>query len=237
MRVLLVEDDAQITEYIRKGLAQVGYAVDAVGSADAALRARETTNYDAAIVDVMLPGMQGTELISELRARGDGIPVLVLSAKQSVDDRVEGLRSGADDYMVKPFAFSELVERLRALQRRADHTSMDRTLSAGDMVLDTYDRTVTRGTRTVELRPREFALLELLVRNKGRTVPKAIILERVWNFDFDPQTNVVDVLVHRLRKRIEAPGEPRLIHTVRGVGYRLEAKQSESDRQNAADSS
>lgn len=237
MRVLLVEDDAQITEYIRKGLAQVGYAVDAVASADAALRSRETTGYDAAIVDVMLPGMQGTELISELRARGDGIPVLILSAKQSVDDRVEGLRSGADDYMVKPFAFSELVERLRALQRRADHTSVDRTLTAGDLVLDTYDRTVTRGTRTVELRPREFALLELLVRNKGRTVPKAIILERVWNFDFDPQTNVVDVLVHRLRKRIEAPGGTRLIHTVRGVGYRLKQEETESDHQNTADSS
>lgn len=237
MRVLLVEDDAQITEYIRKGLAQVGYAVDAVASADAALRSRETIGYDAAIVDVMLPGMQGTELISELRARGDGIPVLILSAKQSVDDRVEGLRSGADDYMVKPFAFSELVERLRALQRRADHTSVDRTLTAGDLVLDTYDRTVTRGTRTVELRPREFALLELLVRNKGRTVPKAIILERVWNFDFDPQTNVVDVLVHRLRKRIEAPGGTRLIHTVRGVGYRLKQEETESDHQNTADSS
>lgn len=232
MKVLLAEDDDRIADYIRKGLAQVGYATDAVRSADAALSSFETIHYDVAIVDIMLPGMQGTELISELRARGNTVPILILSARQSVDDRVEGLRAGADDYMVKPFAFSELVERLRALQRRVDHAATKRSLFVGDLVLDTHDRTATRGTRTVELRPREFALLELLVRNKGRTVPKAIILERVWNFDFDPQTNVVDVLVHRLRKRIEAPGERQLIHTIRGVGYRIDSQSSEP---NAAD--
>ncbi|MFP3960570.1 MAG: response regulator transcription factor, partial [Spirochaetaceae bacterium] len=211
-----------------KGLAQVGYAVDAVGAADAAIASLQTTSYDVAVVDLMLPGMQGTELISELRRRENPIPILILSAKQSVDDRVEGLRAGADDYMVKPFAFTELVERLRALQRRVGTGAPQRTLSAGDLVLDTHDRTVTRGTRTVELRPREFALLELLMNNKGRTVPKAVILERVWNFDFDPQTNVVDVLVHRLRKRIEHPGETQLIQTVRGVGYRIEAQAEEA---------
>jgi len=219
VRVLVVEDDSKIASFIGKGLRQGGFAVDVCADGASGLDHALTVPYDAAVVDVMLPGVDGLTLVRRLRATGNRVPVLVLSAKATVDDRVRGLQAGADDYLTKPFAFSELMARVQALIRRASNTAEPTRLVAGDLSMDLLTREVFRGDERVELQPREFSLLEYLMRNAGRTVTKTMILEHVWDYSFDPQTNVVDVLVHRLRGKMD-PEKTRL-QTQRGVGYVL----------------
>lgn len=223
MRVLLIEDDDKIGGFVQKGLREAGYAVDLARDGHEGLTMALNEPYDAAVVDLMLPRLDGLSLIERLRQRGASTPVLILSAKRSVDDRVRGLQTGGDDYLTKPFAFAELLARLQALLRRTTDTgaSEPTTLTAGPVRVDLLTREVTRAGQPIDMQPREFSLLEYLVRNAGRVVSKTMILEHVWDFDFDPQTNVVDVLVHRLRKKIDHDFEPPLIHTVRGVGYVL----------------
>jgi len=221
MRALLVEDDASIADFVSRGLRESGFAVDHAADGDAGLEAALSGSHDVAIIDLMLPKRDGLSLIDELRRRGVSIPVLILSARRSVDDRVRGLQAGGDDYLTKPFAFSELVARVQALVRRATRSPDPTTLAVGDMVLDLLSRHVTRAGTPLDLRPREFALLEYLMRNAGRVVSKTMILSHVWDYNFDPQTNVVDVLVSRLREKIDRPFEKKLLHTVRGVGYVL----------------
>ena len=217
MRVLVVEDDAKIASFLVKGLKQEGYGVDHAVDGDTGLALATSTPYDAAIVDVMLPGLDGLSLVRRLRIERAHMPVLFLSARVTVDDRVRGLQAGDDDYLTKPFAFAELSARLQALIRRASRAPEATKLSAGDVVLDLVARVVTVGGQPVELQPREFALLEYLLRHAGRPVTKVMILEHVWDYSFDPQTNVVDVLVSRLRSKID-PDKTR-IETLRGVGY------------------
>ena len=221
MRLLVVEDDKKIASFVVNGLKQSGYAVDHSADGESALVLAENTPYDAAIVDLMLPKLDGLSLIQRLRAQGQRLPVLILSAKASVDDRVKGLQAGSDDYLTKPFAFSELLARVQALIRRSTQAAEPTKLTVGDLTLDLLTREVTRGVERIELQPREFALLEYLMRNAGRTVTKTMVLEHVWDYSFDPQTNVVDVLVHRLRAKVD-PDKTRL-HTIRGVGYALRA--------------
>lgn len=219
MRLLVVEDDRKIAAFVVKGLKESGFAVDRCADGEEGLLMAQHTAYDAAIIDIMLPGLDGLGILKRLRAEGNRVPVLILSAKAGVEDRVRGLEAGGDDYLTKPFAFTELLARVQALIRRASHTSEPARLACGDLTLDLVTREATRGGGTVELQPREFSLLEYLMRNAGRPVTKTMILEHVWDFSFDPQTNVVDVLVHRLRSKID-PDKTRL-HTLRGVGYVL----------------
>ena len=223
MRALLVEDDETISGFVARGLREAGFAVDRAADGEAGLDAALGQSYDVAVVDVMLPKRDGLAVIDELRRRGIATPVLILSARRSVDDRVRGLQAGGDDYLTKPFAFAELLARVQALVRRATRTPEPTTLTVADLVLDLLSRRVTRGGASIELRPREFALLEFLMRNAGKVVSKTMILSRVWEYSFDPQTNVVDVLVSRLREKIDRPFETKLLHTVRGVGYVLRA--------------
>jgi len=219
VRVLVVEDDPKIASFVVKGLKQSGYAVDQCADGERALSLALTVAYDAAIVDLMLPKLDGLSLIQQLRANRIRVPVLILSARVSVDDRVRGLQAGGDDYLTKPFAFSELLARVQALIRRATQTVEPVRLVAGDLSMDLVSREVRRGSDLVELQPREFALLEYLMRNTNRAVTKTMILEHVFDFSFDPQTNVVDVLVHRLRSKVDV--DRARIHTIRGVGYVL----------------
>jgi two-component system OmpR family response regulator len=221
MRALLVEDDATIAEFVARGLREASFAVDREADGEAALAAAIRQSYDVAVVDLMLPKLDGLAVIEEMRRRGIGTPVLILSARRSVDDRVRGLQSGGDDYLTKPFAFAELLARVQALVRRATRTPEPTTLTVDDLVLDLLARRVSRGEKVLELRPREFALLEYLMRNAGRVVSKTMILSHVWEYSFDPQTNIVDVLVSRLREKIDRPFQHKLLHTVRGVGYVL----------------
>ena len=221
VRVLLVEDDATIAEFVEKGLREAGFAVDRAADGRSGLQKAVAESYDAAIVDVMLPQMDGLTVIDTLRAKGIRLPVLILSAKRSVDDRVRGLQAGGDDYLTKPFAFAELLARVQALIRRATGAAEPTRLSVGDLSLDLLTRKVQRGTQTIDLRPREFALLEYLLRNAGRVVSKTSILSHVWGYNFDPSTNVIDVLVSRLRDKLDKPFPAKLLHTVRGVGYVL----------------
>lgn len=219
VRILVVEDDEKIASFIVKGLKQNGYAVDHSPDGEQAFALAKTVAYDAAVVDLMLPKLDGIKLIAQLRASGVRTPVLILSAKASVDDRVKGLQAGGDDYLTKPFAFSELLARVQALIRRATQTLEPTRLTAGDLTLDLLRREVRRGGQLIELQPREFALLEYLMRHPDRVVTKTMILEHIFDFSFDPQTNVVDVLVHRLRSK--ADPDKQMIHTLRGVGYVL----------------
>ena len=223
MRALLVEDDRTIADFVARGLREASFAVDHVADGEGGLIAALDQPYDVAIVDLMLPKRDGLSLIEELRRRGVATPVLILSARRSVDDRVRGLQTGGDDYLTKPFAFSELLARVQALVRRASRTPEPTTLTVADLVLDLLSRRVTRAGKPIEVRPREFALLEYLMRNAGRVVSKTMILSHVWEYNFDPQTNIVDVLVSRLREKIDKPFETKLLHTVRGVGYVLRA--------------
>jgi two-component system OmpR family response regulator len=222
MRALVVEDDRTIAEFVARGLREAGFAVDVESDGEAGLAAAREQAPDVMVVDVMLPGRDGLSLIDELRRRGQSTPVLILSAKRSVDDRVKGLQAGGDDYLTKPFAFAELLARVQALVRRATRTPEPTSLTVADLTLDLLTRRVVRGTTPIELRPREFALLEYLMRNAGKVVSKTMILSHVWEYNFDPQTNIVDVLVSRLRDRIDRPFERKLLQTVRGVGYVLQ---------------
>jgi two-component system, OmpR family, response regulator len=217
MRVLVVEDDIKISSFLVRGLKQAGFAVDHAGEGETGLEFAGSTDYDAAIIDVMLPRLDGLSLVKRLRTARRPVPVLFLSAKSSVEDRIRGLQSGGDDYMTKPFAFSELLARVQALIRRASRSPEATRLAAGDVALDLVSREVTCGGARVELQPREFSLLAFLLRHAGRPVSKTMILEHVWDYSFDPQTNVVDVVVSRLRAKID-PDRTRL-ETVRGVGY------------------
>jgi two-component system OmpR family response regulator len=221
MRALVVEDDAAIAEFVARGLREAGFAVDEAADGDAGLAAAGRQPYDVAIVDVMLPRRDGLALIEQLRRQGIMTPVLILSARRSVDDRVTGLQAGGDDYLTKPFAFAELLARVQALVRRATRAPEPTALSFQDLTLDLLSRRVSREGTPIELRPREFALLEYLMRNPGKVVSKTMILSHVWEYSFDPQTNIVDVLVSRLREKIDRPFERKLLHTVRGVGYVL----------------
>jgi DNA-binding response OmpR family regulator len=221
MRVLIVEDDQKIAHFIRKGLEEVGYHADHEADAESAVPRFETGHYDAAVVDIMLPGMDGLSMIETLRERGVETPILILSARRSVDDRVLGFQKGGDDYLTKPFSFSELLVRLQALVRRASKSAAPTTLEVADLHVDLLSREVMRGGESIALQPREFSLLEYFMRNVGRVLSKTMIMEHVWDYDFDPQTNVVDVLVSRLRSKIDKGFPQRLIHTVRGVGYVL----------------
>jgi two-component system OmpR family response regulator len=221
MRVLVVEDDNKIASFVVNGLKQNGFAVDRCADGEEALAVASTTSYDAAIVDIMLPKLDGISVIKQLRKDGVRVPVIILSAKATVDDRVKGLQAGGDDYVTKPFAFSELLARVQALIRRATNTSEPTRLVVGDLTLDLLSREVTRAGERVELQSREFALLEYLMRHAGRVVTKTMIMEHIWDYSFDPQTNVVDVLVCRLRNKIGRGKE--LVHTIRGVGYVLKA--------------
>ena len=221
MRVLLIEDDAKIAAFILKGLKEAGFAVDHSGDGEDGLFMAKTEPYDAAIIDLMLPGCDGLSIIAEMRQAKITTPVLILSAKRSVEDRVRGLQTGSDDYMVKPFTFSELLARVQALIRRSTKTPEANRLAVADLSVDLMRREAFRAGHRVELQNREFSLLEYLMRNPGRVVSKTMILEHVWNYHFDPQTNVVDVLVCRLRNKIDHDFEPKLIQTIRGVGYVL----------------
>jgi two-component system, OmpR family, response regulator len=221
MRVLIAEDDDKIASFIVKGLKQAGFAVDRSADGEEGLYLAVNHPYDAAVIDIMLPKLDGLSLIEQLRRRKINTPVIILSAKRSIDDRVKGLQSGSDDYLTKPFAFSELLARIQALIRRSSQASEPTRLTAGDLSMDLLTREIVRGDRKIDLQPREFALLEYLMHHAGKVVSKSMIMEHVWSYDFDPQTNVVDVLVCRLRNKIDRDFEKKMIHTQRGVGYAL----------------
>jgi heavy metal response regulator len=221
MRLLVIEDDPKIASFIVKGLKQSGFAADHANNGEDGLHLALTTPYDAAVIDIMLPQRDGLSVVQELRHQKINLPVLILSARASVDDRIKGLQTGGDDYLVKPFAFSELLARVQALIRRSTQTSEPTTLSAGELSLNLVTREVIRASQKIELQAKEFALLEFLLRNADKVVSKALILEKVWDYSFDPQTNVVDVVVCRLRDKVDRDFETKMIHTVRGVGYVL----------------
>ncbi|HAV60940.1 MAG TPA: DNA-binding response regulator [Verrucomicrobiales bacterium] len=219
MRILVVEDDPKIAGFIVKGLKQSGFAVDHGADGEAGLRLARSFGYDAAVLDLMLPKLGGLELLQRLRAEGCRMPVILLSALASVDDRIRGLQAGGDDYLTKPFAFSELLARLQALIRRSTQGTEPTTLKVADLSLDLIKHEAVRDGRKIDLQPREFALLEYLMRHPGRVLTKTLLLERIYDYNFDPQTNVIDVLVHRLRAKVDKEFPVKLIHTIRGVGY------------------
>lgn len=221
MRILVVEDDKKIATFLEKGLQEAGFSVDVSHSGTDGLSLALTEPYCAAVIDIMLPELDGLSLIDRLRAAKIEIPVLILSARQSVDDRIEGLQRGGDDYMVKPFSFNELLARIHALLRRGQKNADASMLTIGELQLDPLTRQVTRQGEKLELPAKEYALLELLMRNPDRVISKTSILERIYDYNFDPQTNVVDVLVCRLRNSVDKKYDSKLIHTVRGMGYVL----------------
>jgi len=225
LRVLIIEDDRDVSAYIRQGLTQAGWNVDVADNGKDGLLLATTESYDALIVDRMLPGVEGLTLIRTLRASDNQTPALILSALGEVDDRVKGLNAGGDDYLVKPFAFSELHARLEALIRRAKSSGghAETTLALADLEVDLLTREVHRGGSRIDLQPREFQLLEFLLRHQGQVVTRTMLLEGVWNYHFDPQTNVIDVHISRLRSKIDKGFDKPLLHTVRGAGYRLSA--------------
>lgn len=225
MRALLVEDDSTIADFVARGLRKAGFVVDLAADGERGLDLAVKDPYDIAIVDLMLPRLDGLTLIHVLRERHVTTPVLILSAKHTVDDRVRGLESGGDDYLTKPFAFPELLARAQALICRSTAAPQSTRLTVGDLTLDLLSREAARAGRDLEpLRPREFALLEYLMRNAGRVVSKTMILSHVWDYSFDPRTNVVDVLVFRLREKIDKGFATKMIHTVRGIGYVLKVE-------------
>ncbi len=222
MRVLIVEDDREVAAYLQKGLKQQGYTVDHAADGKEGLLLASTEEYDVLIIDRMLPGMDGLSIVKTLRASGNATPILILSALGEVDDRVSGLRAGSDDYLTKPFAFSELQARLDALLRRATHSpTVETLLRVADLELDLLTRVARRGDQIIELQPREYRLLEYLMHNAGRVVTRTMLLEQVWDYYFDPQTNVIDVHISRLRSKIDKGFDNSLLHTVRGAGYIL----------------
>ncbi len=223
MRILLVEDDPKIASFISKGLKEEGFAVDHAADGIEGLHLAVTEHYDVAVVDIMLPELNGLDLIERLRLQEVNTPVIILSAKRSVDDRIKGLQKGGDDYLTKPFSFTELLARIRALIRRATRTSEPSSLTVGDLSMNLLTREVARAGRKIDLPPREFALLEYLMRSVERVVSKTMILENIWDYSFDPQTDVVEVLICRLRSKVDRDFDNKMIHTMRGVGYVLKA--------------
>lgn len=221
MRALIIEDDATVANHVAQGLEQSGYVVEKLADGIDGLDAGINSRYDIAIVDLMLPRLDGLSIIREMRAHGVETPVLILSAQRSVDDRVAGLRGGSDDYLTKPFALSELLARVDLLTSRSRGRPLATEMSLGDLTLSLQGRRVSRAGRTVHLQPREFALLEYLMRNAGRVVSRSMIMEQVWNYHFDPGTNVVEARISKLREKIDRDFDTPLIHTERGVGYVL----------------
>jgi len=221
MRILLVEDDRKTAAFVSKGLQRAGFAVDHAANGEDGFHLALTETYDAAVLDLMLPKLDGLSIIEGLRRQKINTPVIILTAKRSVDDRVHGLQAGGDDYLTKPFAFSELLARLQALIRRATGAPEPTQLRVGRLSMNLLKREVVYADKKLELQPREFALLEYLMRHAGEVISKTMILEHVWGYDFEPQTNVVDVLVCRLRKKLETESGEPLIHTMRGLGYVL----------------
>jgi two-component system, OmpR family, response regulator len=219
VRVLVVEDDAKIASFVTKGLELEGLPVDHAADGEKGLELALTGSYDASVIDIMLPRLDGLSLIEELRRRKINTPVIILSARRSVDDRVRGLQKGSDDYLTKPFAFAELLARLQALIRRTPGGAEPSRLTLGGISIDFLDREVVREGKKIDLQPREFALLSYLMRNAGKVVTKTLIMEYIWEYSFDPQTNVVDVLVCRLRNKLDKGFEKKMIQTIRGVGY------------------
>ena len=222
MRILLIEDDLKLASFILKGFKEAGFAVDHCADGEDGLHMALSEPYDAAIVDIMLPKLDGFSLIDELRKRKITTPVIILSAKRSVEDRIKGLQTGSDDYLVKPFSFAELLARVQALIRRASGTAEPSSLVVGDLSMDLLTRKVIRGGKKIDLPPLEFSLLEYLMRNAGNVVSKTMIMEHVWDYNFDPQTNVVEVRICKLRDKIDNDFEEKMIHTVYGAGYVLE---------------
>jgi two-component system OmpR family response regulator len=223
-RILIVEDDADTRDYLAKALRETGYTVEASASGKDGLVHALTGGFDALVLDRMLPDLDGLSLLKAVRAAGSRTPAILLTAMSAIDERVSGLRAGADDYVVKPFSFAELAARLEAVLRRPTEPQPEQTrLACGDLELDLIARTATRGGRRIELLPREFQMLEFLMRRQGRVVTRTMLLEGVWDYRFDPRTNVIDVHISRLRRKIDTDGEPALIHTVRGSGYKLAA--------------
>lgn len=223
MRILVIEDDAQTALYLRKGLEEGGYTVDWTGDGRDGLFMAASERYDLIVVDRMLPSADGLSIIKVLRTQGTRTPIMILSALGQVDDRVKGLEAGADDYLVKPYAFSELMARVEALLRRGNVSAPDTMLRVADLEMNLLSRTVTRGGHSIELKPREFRLLEYLMRHADQVVTRTMLLEAVWDYHFDPQTNVIDVHISRLRQKIDKGFRNPLLHTVRGAGYSLRA--------------
>ena len=221
MRILLVEDDRQTAAYVAKGLTEEGHIVDALTDGRDGLVQATSEPYDLVIVDRMLPGVDGLSLVKTLRAAGSKVPILILTSLGGVDDKVDGLEAGADDYVVKPFAFSELQARVNALARRPPMRSEESVLKVADLEMDLIARNVKRAGQLIDLQPREFRLLEVLLRNKGRIVTRTMLLERVWDFHFDPKTSVVETHISRLRAKVDKPFDNELIQTVRGTGYTI----------------
>jgi len=221
MRILLVEDDIEAASYLVKGLNEIGHAVDHADDGESGLSYAKTNAYDAMVIDRMMPRKDGLSMIEDLRRGGDNTPVLILSALDDVDERVTGLRAGGDDYLTKPYSLSELHARLQALSRRAQPENAVTTLRVADLTLDLLKHKVTRAGTNINLQPREFRLLEYLMRHTGQVVTRSMLLENVWDYHFDPQTNVIDVQISRLRSKIDKDFEQPLLHTVRGAGYKL----------------
>jgi two-component system, OmpR family, response regulator len=223
MRVLIVEDDLEASDAMAKGLAEAGHQCAAAADGEAGLAAAGGEAFDVLIVDRMMPRLDGVSMVERLRAGGDQTPVLFLSALGEIHDRVSGLKAGGDDYLVKPYAFAELIARVEALARRRETGSVQTVLKVGDLEMDLLGREVRRAGREIDLQPREFQLLEFLMRNAGQSVTRTMLLEKVWEYHFDPQTNVIDVHISRLRAKIDKGFERAMLQTVRGAGYRLEA--------------
>ena len=222
MRILVIEDDKVAAEYVRKGLMEAGHVIDIANDGDLGLEMEQATDYDVLVIDRMLPKMNGLDVLKGLRAGKDTTPVLILSALGEVDHRVEGLRAGGDDYLVKPYSFTELLARIEAIGRRNDPSGVVANLKIGELEMNLLSRTVKRNGKKILLQPREFRLLECLMRNSGRVVTRTMLLEKVWDYHFDPQTNVIDVHISRLRAKIDKDFAVPLLHTVRGAGYCLQ---------------
>ena len=221
MKILIIEDETDISSFITKGLHEAGYIVDTAFDGDDGYMKLLTEQYDTAVVDIMLPGMDGLTIIEKIRAKKIDTPIIILSAKREVDDRVIGFRKGGDDYLTKPFSFSELLVRVQSLIRRSQKAGNETTLTCYDLSMDLISHTVKRQGFIIELQPKEFTLLEYLLRNSGRVISKTLIMEHIWDYNFDPQTNIVDVVISRLRSKIDKDFDKKLLHTVRGVGYVL----------------
>ena len=219
MHLLLIEDDEKIASLVTRGMKEAGYRIDHAADGRTGLAMALDGSFDAAIIDIMLPQLDGWSIIETMRDRRIAMPVIILSAKRSIDDRVKGLRLGSDDYLTKPFSFSELLARVQALLRRASGSAEATSITLHDLSIDLLARTVTRAGRKIDLQPKEFSLLEYLMRNAGRVVSRTMIMERVWDYSFDPQTNIVDARICRLRDKVDKGFDTQLIHTVRGLGY------------------